>query len=37
MFSMTKGSAKLAAPNQAGWLVIALDNVETAPLLPTIR
>ncbi|EGD58733.1 hypothetical protein Y88_0791 [Novosphingobium nitrogenifigens DSM 19370] len=35
MFSMTKGSAKkLAAPNQAGWLVIALDNVENGTVAP---
>jgi peptidyl-prolyl cis-trans isomerase D len=36
MFSMTKGTAKkMAAPNQAGWVVVALDTVEPGNVAPT--
>ncbi len=35
LFSLTKGTAKkLAAPNQAGWLVVALDAVEPGVIAP---
>jgi peptidyl-prolyl cis-trans isomerase D len=35
LFSMTKGTAKkMAAPNGAGWLVIALDTIEPGTIAP---
>jgi len=35
MFSMTKpGAKKIAAPNQAGWLVVSLDSIEPGTIAP---
>jgi len=35
MFSMARGTAKkIAAPNQAGWLVVSLDAIEPGTIAP---
>ena len=35
LFSMVKGTAKkIAAPNQAGWIVVTLDSVEPGTVAP---